>query len=110
LDRSDRDPVITSGITLMLDDRYEPTQIDVTHWLFSGRAIDRGTQYSNDGVWKTAGLNEWFWRGRLMRNPHVSMVGRLYFTAQGRWFYDETIFKDGRLDKVLSETCFEGDA
>jgi hypothetical protein len=106
LDRSDRDPVISSSVALDLSDRYEPTRLDVTHSLFSGREIDRGAQYSNDGVWKTAVLNEWFWRGRLMRNPHV---GRLYLTAQGRWVYEEHLFHDGRPDKVLSEACFEGD-
>jgi hypothetical protein len=109
LDRSDPDPVVTSGVSIGLNDKYEPTFMNVTHWLFSGREVDRGTQYSNDGVWKTAGLNEWFWSGRLMRNPRVSMTGRLYLSVRG-WFYEERLFRNGRLDQVISEACGEGDA
>jgi hypothetical protein len=107
LARSDSDPVINSNVAINLQNDGTPTEINVTHHLFSGRSISRGDQYSNEGVKKKSGFNEWFWTGVLLHNPRISMRGKIYLTSHGDWFYEEHIFRDGGPDKVIYETCQE---
>jgi hypothetical protein len=105
LDRRDRDPVTSTDVELNLTSNYLPNTIKVHHHLFSGRVIDRGEQYSNNGVWKKDGQNEWSWGGYLFSNQRVSMTGTVRLTSDGNWFYEEHIFHDGHPDKTVFETC-----
>jgi hypothetical protein len=105
LDRKDSDPVTSTDVELNLASNYLPNTITVRHHLFSGGVIDRSTQYSNQGVWKEDGQNVWSWGGYLFENQRVSMIGRVYLTADGNWFYEEHIFHDGHPDKAIFEHC-----
>jgi hypothetical protein len=106
LNRAERDPLAVTHILLEVNEKYEPTQLNVVHALFSGREFNRGAQYSNGGIWKTAGSNEWFWTGQ--RGPHFVMIGRVGISLRG-WFYEEYLARDGRRSLVTSEVCFEDD-
>jgi hypothetical protein len=41
-------------------------------------------------------MNEWFWRGRLGRNPQIEMMARVSRNSQNEWRYKEDIIKYGR--------------
>jgi hypothetical protein len=73
--------------------------------LYGGRQINRAEQYSNGGVSQKTGKNEWYWEGHLFRNTAITMIGRVYLTAEGRWFYEERIFHKGYPDIAIQETC-----
>jgi hypothetical protein len=103
IDRSDRDPVIETDVTLNFkpgSDQHLAT-FKVGHNLRSGRNIDRDTQYAGN-VWKKAGYNEWYWNGRQYQNARVSMQGTVWRTASGQWMYQEIVYKDGFVDHVIS--------
>jgi hypothetical protein len=110
LDRSDRDPVISTMVSVefLPDTNYHVKSFDVIHNLFSGRTINRNDQYSGT-VSKKEDYQEWYWTGVQNRDRRVSMLGKLIHNDRFGWRYQETVFKDDFIDHVIPfETCTEG--
>jgi hypothetical protein len=40
-----------------------------------------------------------------MRNPRLTMNGRLYRDVRGQWSYEETLFDRGRQDFYMRSLC-----
>jgi hypothetical protein len=40
-----------------------------------------------------------------MRNPRLTMNGRLYRDPRGQWVYEETLFDRGRRDFFMAAAC-----
>jgi hypothetical protein len=113
LDRSDRDPVVRTYITIELDGHndFAAKSFTVRHELLGGRIIDRDNQYTGR-LWKDAGIAQWYWFGRLDRNPSIEMKATLFHNSMRGWRYQETLFKNGYVEKVVPEmdcSLSEGD-
>lgn len=110
LDRTDRNPVIRTTVNVTFQNGYEVKEFEVLHELFNGQIIDRSKQYVGT-VGHSPGTEEWFWRGRLARNPQIEMVARVRRNGRNEWRYEEDIIKYGRLDSstVFGCTSREGE-
>ena len=101
--RRDRDPVTHTNI----DVTFQPgsdwliQSFVVNHHLMSGRVIDRDRQYAGT-TWKKPGRFEWYWEGQQYDNPRITMLATLVRTQRGEWRYQETVYRDGRLDHTIS--------
>jgi hypothetical protein len=100
----DRNPVYKIMVDLQLNGQ-QVSEIDARHVLVDGTVVDRNDQYANASVWQNPGYNEWYWSGTLMRNPHLTMNGRLYRDARGQWVYEETLFDRGRQNFYMASVC-----
>lgn len=107
LDRSDRDPVVRTYVQLELDQDHKPwpgsiKTFTVQHELLSGRMIQRDDQYSARGG-LTSGNNtaDFWWLGELAVNHSIWMKGHLFKSANYGWGYQETVFKNGYVEKTL---------
>lgn len=110
LDRNDRNPVIRTTVNVTFQNGYEVKEFEVLHELYNGQIIVRSKQYIGT-VGHSPGMNEWFWRGRLARNPQIEMMARVSCNGQNEWRYEEDIFKYGHLDSstVFGCTSREGE-
>jgi hypothetical protein len=107
----DRHPTVRIIISMNLDasDDWAARTFEVVHQLWSGRAIIRDDQYVGR-VSKACGKAQWYWTGVLQRNPSVSMIGTLYKNSQVGWRYQETVYKNGRVDQAFPEVdCSQED-
>ena len=101
--RRDRDPVTHTDIVV----RFQPgsdwliQSFVVNHHLMSGRVIDRDRQYAGTTS-KKPGHFEWYWEGRQYQNPRIIMLATLVRTQHGERRYQETVYRDGRLDHAIS--------
>jgi hypothetical protein len=100
----DRNPAYKISVDLQLNGQ-QVTEIDAQHVLVDGTAIDRNDQYGKASVWQKPGYNEWNWSGTLMRNPRLTMNGRLYRDPRGQWVYEETLFDRGRQNFYMASAC-----
>jgi hypothetical protein len=100
----DRNPTYKIMIDLQLNGQ-QVTEIDAQHVLVDGTVVDRNDQYGDASVWQKPGYNEWYWSGTLMRNPRLTMNGRLYRDPRGQWVYEETLFDRGRKNFYIASTC-----
>jgi hypothetical protein len=108
LDRTDRDPVVKTFVTLSFKNGYEVQEFTVIHELFNGRKIDRSDQYTGT-VAHVPGQNEWSWTGRLDRNRSITMEARVFRNARNEWWYEESVFHDGRSDVSIRYRCSENE-
>ena len=113
LDRNDRDPVVRTYITVDLDGHndFAAKSFTVRHELLNGRIIDRDNQYTGR-ISKDRGIAQWYWTGTLDRNPSVQMKATLFKSPISGWRYQETLFKNGYVEKVIPEmdcSISEGD-
>src|SRR6516225_1676821 len=95
---NDPDPVYKIMVSLTLRSYNDPETLNVIHVRTSGEQVDRTQQYGDAKLWQKQGFNEWHWTGTLKRNPRLTMNGSLYRTADGKWFYEETLFDRRRQD------------
>ena len=102
---NDPDPVYKIMVSLTLRSYNDPESLNVIHVRTSGEQVDRTEQYGNAKLWQKQGFNEWYWTGTLKRNPRLTMNGRLYRSAAGKWFYEETLFDRRRQDFFLKSVC-----
>jgi hypothetical protein len=105
----DRNPTYKIMIDLQLNGQ-QVTEIDAKHVLVDGTVVDRNDQYGNANVWQKPHYNEWYWSGTLMRNPRLTMNGRLYRDARGQWVYEETLFDRRRQNFYMASVCHVDDA
>jgi hypothetical protein len=105
----DRNPTYKITIDLQLNGQ-QVTEIDAHHVLVDGTVVDRNDQYGNAKVWQKPGYNEWYWSGTLMRNPRLTMNGRLYRDPRGQWLYEEMLFDRGRQNFYMASVCHVDDA
>jgi hypothetical protein len=108
LDRNDRNPVVKTFVNLTFKNGYEVHEFTVIHELFNGRKIDRSDQYTGT-VLHVAGHNEWSWTGRLDRNRSITMEARVFRNARNEWWYEESVFHDGRSDVSIRYRCSENE-
>jgi hypothetical protein len=67
----------------------------IRHTLANGMVIDRSLQYI---ITDDSSPNALRWRGALMRNPNLVMVGEaMKLAATGQPTYDEWLYKNGQL-------------
>jgi hypothetical protein len=97
-----RDPIYKITVSITLDDSGTLQEMLVQHSAASGTTYVRSEQYTQANIWQTPGREEWYWRGRRGQN---TMLGELWHTADGRWFYSETLTVNGRLDYQMLSLC-----
>ena len=104
VDSTDRDPVVRTYITVDLDAKndFAAKSFTVRHELLSGRIIDRDDQYTGR-LSKDAGIAQWYWVGTLDRKPSIQMKATLFKSPMRGWRYQETLFKNGYVEKVIPE-------
>jgi len=84
-----RDGVVSTYVA------HDPGAWVIKHTLANGEVIDRSLQYV---ITDYSGGNAIQWRGTLMRNPAMTMVGEsLALTATGQPTYNEWLYKNGQL-------------
>jgi hypothetical protein len=104
MDHSDRDPVVRTYISIDLDgsNDFAAKSFTVRHELLNGRIIDRDDQYTGR-LHKDRGIAQWYWTGTLDRNPSVQMKATLFHNSIRGWRYQETVFKNGYVEKTIPE-------
>jgi hypothetical protein len=108
---ADRNPVYKIVVNLTLNENgNDVAALDATHVAADGTNYDRNDQYSHANVWQKKGFNEWYWNGTHNRNPNQKMGGRLYRTTQGKWVYEEMLFKNTQQVYFMSSRCHTEDA
>jgi hypothetical protein len=55
------------------------------------------------------GQNECSWTGRLDRNRSITMEARVFRNARNEWWYEESVFHDGRSDVSIRYRCSENE-
>ena len=102
----DRNPVYKIVVNLQLnEDGNDVTELSATHVLADGTERNRNDQYAHANVWQKTGHTEWYWKGTYNRDPNQKMGGRLYRTTEGRWVYEEMLFKYEQQVYFMSSRC-----
>jgi hypothetical protein len=90
----------------MVDRRTaEPHGIHVVHHLSTGAYYDRSEQYRSTGGGKVDGTLSYWWQGAWVRDPQVSMLGRLVYNSYNQWVYSELVTVPGKPSHAQNFPC-----
>src|SRR5262249_15790099 len=104
---SDRDPVYKTKLqTVGMGAQYVLHAFLVDHYAASGKVYSRDDQYRDRRYWSTS-ISE-NWSGISIKNPSLTMVGRLMEDTRNRptrLTYVEKLFRSGRLETTIVSVC-----
>jgi hypothetical protein len=98
----DRDPVYKIEVNLGFDDDGKLDTLFVAHVTAGGARYVRSEQYKNASLWQTPGKTEYYWKGN---RDKFTMEGYLVRTVEGKWFYAEKLFRNGRQEYQMNSAC-----
>lgn len=96
LDRTEANPVVRIRVAMSFQDNSDALRsMDVFHEFHNMSQVDRSTQYRGDRLWQEPGRTDWYWTGTLIRTPAITMTGRAWRDLNDKWWYQETLHKNG---------------
>jgi hypothetical protein len=104
LDRQDPNPVKRIDVGANNGGEREGPTMIVEHVRWNNDIINRGDQYINSNVKRLQG-NIFVWSGQWVKNPNHTMMGAIFSTPDGRWWYREKRWSNGIPEWDITSQC-----
>ena len=103
LDRTDKNPVIQTWVSIQINDRNNLVGMSVEHDRYYGDKVFRLQQYNSTFATDNAGT--YGWKGTLNWNHDVVMAGGVFLGQDGLWHYREKMWENGKATWDWTSQC-----